>query len=293
MVSQYPSESVRRKLVVAGIPESEHSVEALAAKIPDFSTKSFEGISADMLGELLLYFIAKGILSLPVTSDRALLDMPWGSHVCQFFHDKQDLIELLVPYFKQGLDRNEACVWIVGDLSVEEARTAMTTVVSDIDLHIASGQMTIKHFSEFYTSPNGSMKPSSELSSQIEAMGPAVRANGFVGLRASGTLSWVKDAETMSQCMDYEHKVNLAIQNDRIMAVCTYPHESADMPRCRELIHSHGKVFVKRGAWVHENTRDAAKVEALFASLCKPQPRLVLHERRRVKRATEVAQKRA
>jgi hypothetical protein len=101
-MSQYPSELLRRKLVVAGIPEAEHSAESLAAKIPDFNARSFQGISADMMAELVLYFITKGILTLPVPSDKALLDMPWGSHVCQFYDSKDDLVEMLVPYFKQG-----------------------------------------------------------------------------------------------------------------------------------------------------------------------------------------------
>jgi hypothetical protein len=32
---------------------------------------------------------------------------------------------MLVPYFKQGLERNEACVRLVGDLMIEEARNAL------------------------------------------------------------------------------------------------------------------------------------------------------------------------
>ena len=34
-------------------------------------------------------------------------DVPWGTHLCQFYHTKEDLIEILVPYFKAGLENNE------------------------------------------------------------------------------------------------------------------------------------------------------------------------------------------
>jgi hypothetical protein len=37
--------------------------------------------------------------------------------------------------------------------------------------------------------------------------------------------------------------------------------------RSRELIHNHGKICVKRGEWVHDNSSDAKKIEAVFASL--------------------------
>ena len=264
---QYPNEALRKKLLIAGIPESEHSTELLAAKMPDFEVLALKGISPDMLAELLLYFIAKGIVSLPVASDKALLDMPWGSHVCQFYDGKEDLVKMLVPYFKQGLERNEACVWLVGDLTVEEARNALAAVVPDLDSFMDTGQMQIRHYTEFYTNADGTVKPPAELSDAFAAMGSTMRANGFEGLRASGSVSWVDDAEGMSRFMDYETKVNLAIQNSRIMAVCTYPAQAAAMCKCRELIHNHGKIFVKRGEWVHDKSKDAEKIEAVFASL--------------------------
>jgi hypothetical protein len=111
------------------------------------------------------------------------------------------------------------------------------------------------------------VKPTAQLSEDFAAMGSTVRANGYEGLRASGSVSWVNDAESMSRFMDYETKVNLAIQNSRIMAVCTYPAQSAALCQCRELIHNHGKIFVKRGEWVHDKSKDAEKIEAVFASL--------------------------
>jgi hypothetical protein len=57
------------------------------------------------------------------------------------------------------------------------------------------------------------------------------------------------------------------IQNSRMMAVCTYPARAAALHRSRELIHNHGNIYVKRGEWVHDNSRDAKKIESVFASL--------------------------
>ena len=265
--SQYPKESLRRKLVVAGIPESEHSVNSLAAKMPDLDAPLLQGLSADMMAELLLYLIAKGVVTLPIASEKALLDLPWGSHVCQFYNTKEDQLEMLVPYFKQGLEKNEACAWLVGDLTIEEARNALAAVVPDLEGYMAKGQMQIRHYTEFYTDPNGTVKAPEQLSYQFAAMGSTAKAEGFAGLRASGSVSWVNDDESMSRFMDYETKVNLAIQNSRIMAVCTYPAKAAAMCGCRELIHNHGKIFVKRGEWVHDKSKDAEKIEAVFAAL--------------------------
>jgi len=265
--SPYPKESLRRKLAAAGIPESEQTADALAAKMPDLDARLLQSLSADMTAELLLYLIAKGVVALPRPSDKVLLDLPWGSHVCQFYNTKEDQLEMLVPYFKQGLERNEACAWLVGDLTIEEARHALAAAVPGLDCYMATGQMQIRHYTEFYTDPNGTVRAPDQLSYQFAAMGSAAREQGFAGLRASGSVSWVDNAESMSRFMDYETKVNVAIQNSRIMAVCTYPAKSAALCGCRELIHNHGNIFVKRGEWVHDRSRDAERIEAVFASL--------------------------
>jgi hypothetical protein len=270
--SQYPNDFLRKKLVVAGIPESEHSVESLGARIPaDFSAQSIQDISADMMAELLLYLIAKGIITFPVASDKALLDMPWGSHICQFYNRKEDLVKMLVPYFKQGLENNDACVWLVADLTVEEAENALAAVVPGLEHYMATGQMQIRHYTELYTNPDGTVKPADALCQEFAEMGPTTTAKGFRGVRASGNVSWVNNDDAMSRFMDYETKVNCAIQDSRMMAVCTYPAQAAALHGSRELIHNHGKIYVKRGEWVHDNSGDAKRIEAVFASLASAQ----------------------
>ncbi|MUV14510.1 MEDS domain-containing protein [Noviluteimonas gilva] len=265
--SRYPNASLRQKLFVAGIPEAEQTLDALMSRMPDLDSPLLQGLSVDMMAELLLYLISKGVVTLPKASDKALLDLPWGSHVCQFYDSKQDQLDMLVPYFKQGLERNEACAWLVGDLTIDEARHALSVAVPDLADYIARGQMQIVHYSEFYTDPNGTVKAPEQLSYQFAAMGSSAKAEGYAGLRASGSVSWVKDPESMSRFMAYETRVNVAIQNARIMAVCTYPAKAAALCGCRELIHNHGNIFVKRGEWVHDKSKDAERIEAVFASL--------------------------
>ena len=53
-------------------------------------------------------------------------DVPWGTHFCQFYQTKEDLTDILVPYFKAGLENNEFCLWVTSQpLEVEEAKEAL------------------------------------------------------------------------------------------------------------------------------------------------------------------------
>ena len=52
--------------------------------------------------------------------------VPWGTHFCQFYKTEQDLIDILVPYFKAGLENEEFCMWVASEpLMVAEAQEAM------------------------------------------------------------------------------------------------------------------------------------------------------------------------
>jgi len=53
-------------------------------------------------------------------------DIPWGTHFCQFYQTKEDLIDILVIYFKAGLENNELCILVTSQtLEVEEAKEAL------------------------------------------------------------------------------------------------------------------------------------------------------------------------
>jgi len=71
-------------------------------------------------------------------------DMPRGTHFCQFYQTKVDLMDLLVPYFKTGLEENEFCMWVVSKpLDVEEAKETLRGAVPDLDVYLDKGQIEI------------------------------------------------------------------------------------------------------------------------------------------------------
>jgi hypothetical protein len=39
-------------------------------------------------------------------------DVPRGTHFCQFYQTREDLMDILVPYFKAGQENNEFCMWV-------------------------------------------------------------------------------------------------------------------------------------------------------------------------------------
>src|SRR5947207_5270312 len=80
-------------------------------------------------------------------------DVPWGTHLCHFYETKEDLLDILIPYFNTGLENNEFCVWVVSDpLGNEEARNAFRHAVPEADRYLAAGHIEIVAHTIFPTS---------------------------------------------------------------------------------------------------------------------------------------------
>lgn len=74
----------------------------------------------------------------------SVVDLPWGSHLSQFYDSKQDLLDILIPYFKAGLENNEFCLWAVpAPLRVEEALAELGKAVPRLPEYLSAGQIKI------------------------------------------------------------------------------------------------------------------------------------------------------
>jgi hypothetical protein len=68
--------------------------------------------------------------------------MPWRSHFCLFYETQADLLEVPLPYFKQGLENNEYCLWISATpVEQEEGRRALGATIPDFERCLRQGQI--------------------------------------------------------------------------------------------------------------------------------------------------------
>jgi len=85
----------------------------------------------------------------------------WGDHVCHFFRSAEDLGEILVPYFKSGLERDEFCIWVTGrPYGKDRAVSGLRAAMSDFDKRSAAGQIQIFDHEEWTPSTPCSAQPS-------------------------------------------------------------------------------------------------------------------------------------
>jgi len=191
----------------------------------------------------------------------AIGDVPWGTHICAFYRTKQDLADLLAPYFKTGLENNEFCLWVTSEpLSSADAEEALRESVPDLDDYLRRGQIEILDYREWYTR-SGRFDAGAVLQGWAEKEDRAV-ARGFEGLRLTGNMSWL-EKDDWADFTAYEEKVADVIGNRRIKGVCAYSLECCHAPEFVEVISNHAVALVKRqGEWESIRNLGRGRIEA-------------------------------
>jgi PAS domain S-box-containing protein len=173
-------------------------------------------------------------------------DVLWGTHFCQFYETREDLIEILVPYFKAGLENNEFCMWITSEpLRVEDAITALKKQVPNLDDYIKRDQIEILDYSQWYTKP-GYFDPDKVLEGWIEKEKQALK-KGFEGLRLTGDTFWLESRD-WKKFAEYEAAVNSMIGQHQMLAVCTYSLDKCSASEIVDVVSNHRFALVKRQA---------------------------------------------
>ena len=190
-------------------------------------------------------------------------DVPWGTHFCQFYQTREDLIDTLVPYFKAGLENNEFCMWITAEpLIAEDAESALKKKVKNLDDYIKKGQIEILDYSQWYLR-SGRFDSDRVLRGWVEKEQQALE-RGFDGLRLTGNTFWLEKRD-WKDFTDYEAAVNSVIGKYRMLAICTYCLDKCTAPEIIDVISNHQFALIKRkGKWeIIESAEYKKTVEAL------------------------------
>jgi len=203
----------------------------------------------------------------------AMGNVPWGTHFCLFYQTKEDLADILVPYFKSGLENNEFCVWVTSEpLRAEEVKSVFRKTVKNLDDYIKNGQIEILDYSDWYTK-SGKFDSEKVLQGWVEKEKEALK-RGFDGLRLTGNTFWF-EKELWSEFADYERIINNIIGNHKMIVLCTYSLDKCRASEIVDVVANHQFTLTRKsGKWLcvenseHKQAEEARKSlqEQLFRS---------------------------
>jgi PAS domain S-box-containing protein len=144
----------------------------------------------------------------------------WGSHFTQLYKEENDLRDVLVPYFKTGLENNESCLWVTAaPFGANQARSALRAAVADFDVRERRKQIEIRDAHEWY-SAGDKLSPREIVLGLMQREQDAIKL-GYQGLRTNGNCAWV-DRGQWNDFQDYESLVQEAVRGRRMICMCSY-----------------------------------------------------------------------
>ena len=177
-------------------------------------------------------------------------DIPWGAHFCCFYDTSEDLLDILIPYFKTGLENNEFCLWVISNselLTVPEAMSALRSAVPDLDRYLANRSLEIVGHDEWFV-PEGIFNLH-QVAQRFKEKAHQALATGHVGMRVNGSPAWL-EPNNSKELREFEEEVDQLFSNLPILASCTYPLPAMGGDQVFDTVQTHQFAIARRqGEW--------------------------------------------
>jgi len=171
-----------------------------------------------------------------------LKNISWGTHICGFYQSMDDLINMLVPYFKFGLDNNEFCIWVTSEpFDNDKAKQILSERIPNFDYYLNRGQIEVLSYSDWYLH-HDKFNGTDVLNLWIKKMDEAI-AKGYNGIRISGNTTWLKKADWQA-FQNYESEVDKRIDYLKMIAICTYQISKCNNYEIIDVVKNHKYLFV-------------------------------------------------
>ncbi len=166
-----------------------------------------------------------------------------GNHISCIYRTDAELFSLLVPFFTAGLQKRNRCVYITSEHTSERIIDAFDLMGLNLSDYIENGDFIFLNHTQVYTH-DGNFQADSVISSVLRTESSAIH-EGYAGLWVTGNGSWLQEhTQVTSDFMKYEAKVNSAIQETTITAICQYNEQKFPPHVLIDVIRTHPDVYL-------------------------------------------------
>lgn len=199
---------------------------------------------------------------MPVNID-TLCQTNFGAHYCLLYRYTEDLVDFLVPYFIQGVENDEYCVWVTASAEVERvARIKLTESISGVEDSRLEKRIRFLNAGDWYLR-GGGFDCDRTYNGWMNILSGIDTAQ-YKGMRVSGDLGWF-DEEIWDNLMEYETKINTGIPQSNLIAICSYPLGNLSGSQIAEVLKRHQLAIAKdNGEWQVFNTLNRENASHLF-----------------------------
>lgn len=186
-----------------------------------------------------------------VDDARRVAQRAHGTHFCLFYRSRAEVLELLPPFFADGIAQGHRAIWALPDwLEQRAAVAAIERGGARLERALEDGTLQLVAQEELYGDGRGGFRGITAVLDHWIAEEKISLSRGFLGLRVSGDGTWHASPEHWLEFLKYERTVDELIGQTKIAALCTYDLNAISSEQLQQTLSSHKTGVLRRpGGW--------------------------------------------
>jgi hypothetical protein len=180
-------------------------------------------------------------------------------HICAFFNSREEQNKILMPFFKEGMERGEKIFHIIDSRLHEDHLQACRECGIDVDAATENGQLEVRHWEDAYLK-DGYF----EGDRMIRILEDVLQRNReqYKMTRLMGNMEWaLETVPGVTDIVEYETKLNYILPKYPDPVVCVYDLNRHSGSVVMDILRTHPMVII--GGVLQENPLYVAPDEFL------------------------------
>ena len=167
-----------------------------------------------------------------------------GKHFYQFYKNSDDFLSVMIPFFQAGLEKGEACLWLVSKRNnLDFIRATVEAMIAGFSYYVSSGQFQIFSAEDWYLT-ECSFDEAKAIGNAVQYL-EKMQKQGFKQLRGAGD-GGVISRKDWPAAEAYEKKMGPWIKSHSVVALCAYPILECTPSQTKGILDCHEDVLVGR-----------------------------------------------
>lgn len=199
-------------------------------------------------------------------------------HICAFFDSREEQYEILMPYFKEGLDNKEEVITILESHTHDDHCARLSNAGIAVAETLMSGQLKVLASEDTYL--QGSTFASERMYNMLEQVLINAHSGPYGTVRTCGDMEWaLKNLPGTDELMEYEARVNLLTPKHECTLLCVYDINKFSGRVIADVLASHSHVILN--GKIHTNPHFVEPLELLERLIRRPK-RLLAYDKNTV-----------
>jgi hypothetical protein len=171
-------------------------------------------------------------------------------HICAFFDSKEEQYDILLPYYKEGLDNKEEVITILESRSHNDHCKRLSKAGMPVKEVIESGQLKVLASEDTYL--KGGEFAAERMFNLLEAALNDAENGPYGAVRTCGDMDWaLKNLPGTDELMEYESRINLLTPMHQCTLLCAYDVNKISGRAVADILATHTHVIMN--GKIHKN----------------------------------------